>query len=471
VLLAEPPATGLIRIPIAITGSWKGAEKEFGIELEDLNDIRENLAKKPTGEINVDYEHASEVPFGTGSPVLSAGRIIKLDVPEAFNGTGKHILWGWYEPTDRARELIKNKEYRYVSPAIRWGAKDKVTGKTQGTTLTSLALVNKPFLEELPQIQASETVDGQKVFVSLGQLHVPGPVNQVSVAYEQSRSQEVEQSSRQAVGSGGDLNSSTPRLLDSSTKNSREDKSMLKQLKFKTLTDAHLEKHSLPASHKGKIGVFDGDELLGVSDDGPDGWVQKGDDDEEKAKACELFASEVGMAGKALPDISAMVKIGQKHIASPISLFEMIEAHLNSQDKIVMSELDAMVDSGKVRYSAVRRAEEAERKVTAAIKAGKVLGKNRRAALKLALSDAAAFDLFVNEAKPVVDLKTYGHADGGEQTTAQQAFLAEVNAYAKENKVSIRDATQAVITSKPRLWEEHSMEVVANVAPQAAEEE
>ena len=75
------PGTGLIRIPIAVTGDWRGAEKGFSIGLDDLNEIRENFAKKPTGEINVDYEHASEVPFGTGGPVLSAGRVVKLDAP------------------------------------------------------------------------------------------------------------------------------------------------------------------------------------------------------------------------------------------------------------------------------------------------------------------------------------------------------------------------------------------------------
>ena len=83
-LLADVPGTGLIRIPIAVTGTWGGAEKKFSIELEDLEQIRENFTKKPTGEINVDYEHASEAPFGTGGPVLSAGRITRLDEPEPF---------------------------------------------------------------------------------------------------------------------------------------------------------------------------------------------------------------------------------------------------------------------------------------------------------------------------------------------------------------------------------------------------
>jgi hypothetical protein len=165
-MLAEPPATGLIRIPIAVTGNWKGAEKGFSIGLDDLNEIRENFAKKPTGEINVDYEHASEVPFGTGGPVLSAGRVVKLDAPTPYSppqsgrgANGLYILWGWYEPTDRARQLIAGREYRYISPAIRWGAKDKVTGKATGTVLTSVALVNKPFLEEMPEIHLCEMQD------------------------------------------------------------------------------------------------------------------------------------------------------------------------------------------------------------------------------------------------------------------------------------------------------------------------
>ena len=88
------PGTGLIRIPIAVTGDWKGSDKGFSIGLDDLNEIRENFAKKPTGEINVDYEHASEVPFGTGGPVLSAGRITRLDEPEHFRNGNQRAAQG-----------------------------------------------------------------------------------------------------------------------------------------------------------------------------------------------------------------------------------------------------------------------------------------------------------------------------------------------------------------------------------------
>ena len=464
-LLADVPHTGLIRIPIALTGTWAGAEKKFAIELEDLEQIRENFAKKPTGEINVDYEHASEVPFGTGGPVLSAGRIMKLDEPEKFEkkvsgvrgqvsgeapdtrhlAPDTYILWGWFEPTERARELIANREYRYISPAIRWGTKDKVTGKTVGTALTSVALVNKPFLEELPEIHLCEVRESKspgvvefnsstlasstsselgtgkrnQVFVSFQQLHVPGPVNQVSVAYHQPKMD----SAVRSKGSGPESRSLNPESL------SAKENAMAKSLKLKCLTDAHLEEHHLPAEHMGKIGVFDGEELIGVAD-GPEGW--------EPTEA-------------------------------PQDQFTALSESIHD-GKINLVEAGKLADAGRVRFSTILQAQEAERKVNAAVKAGKVLPKNRAYALKVALSDAAAFTALVEQARPVVDLRSHGHAGGGEQPTAQQALMAEVNAYAKENKCSVSAALSEVTKRKPDLWRDYSEEIVA-VAQSASEEE
>lgn len=156
-LLDAVPSNGLLRIPIAITGKWVRGQTEFTITHDDLTEIVSNFAKRPNGEINVDYEHASEMPeVAAGGPVLSAGRIVKIDPPAARKGDGREVLWAWYEPTQRARDLIKNREYRYISPAIDWSAVDKQTGKPQGTTITSIALTNRPFLEELPEIRLSD---------------------------------------------------------------------------------------------------------------------------------------------------------------------------------------------------------------------------------------------------------------------------------------------------------------------------
>jgi len=474
VLLGEPPRAGLIRIPIAITGKWKGADREFSVGLDDLNEIRENFARKPTGEINVDYEHASEVPFGTGGPVLSAGRVVKLDSPEMFkNGSGqmgnsadggpsahlptspsaKYILWGWYEPTSRARELIAHKEYRYISPAIRWGAKDKVSGKVIGTVLTSVALVNKPFLEELPQLELSDAAGDQKILVSLGQLHVPGPVNQVSVAYQQ-----PEQDSRFRIKGSG----KKPESL------SAKEKEMAKTLKLKCLTDEHVEKYGLGPEHKGKIGVFDGEELIGVAPP-PDGWEPidgAGDGDGENGKKlAERFAAEIGLPGTSFVDIAAMVKRGRE---AQLDQFAALSESIHD-GRINLLEAGKLADVGRVTFSTILQAQEAERKVEAAVRAGKVLPKNRAHALKLALSDAACFAALIEQSKPAVDLRAHGHAGGGEQPTAQQVLMGEVKAYAKEHQCAVSVALSEVTKARPDLWRQYSEEIV--IAVEAGEEE
>jgi phage I-like protein len=148
-------ASGKVRIPLAVTGTWVRGSNKFSITPDDLESIVRNFRERQNGEINVDYDHASEMPeVAAGGPIPSAGRIVGIDPPEAQGR--RTFLWGWFEPTERARTLVKNREYRYISPAIDWGAKNKRTGKPQGATLTSVALTNRPFLEEMPQIRLSD---------------------------------------------------------------------------------------------------------------------------------------------------------------------------------------------------------------------------------------------------------------------------------------------------------------------------
>jgi phage I-like protein len=168
-------APGKVRIPIAVTGTWVRGSDRFSITPADLESIVSNFRERQNGEINVDYDHASEMPeVAAGGPIPSAGRIVGIDPPEKLGANSElrmangkdnallatrdshFILWGWFEPTERARTLVRNREYRYISPAIDWGAKNKRTGKPQGATLTSVALTNRPFLEEMPQIRLSD---------------------------------------------------------------------------------------------------------------------------------------------------------------------------------------------------------------------------------------------------------------------------------------------------------------------------
>ena len=52
--------------------------------------------------------------------------------------------------------MIKNGEYRYLSPVLDPQTIDQVTGDDIGWGLHSAALTNKPFLEELGQVWANK---------------------------------------------------------------------------------------------------------------------------------------------------------------------------------------------------------------------------------------------------------------------------------------------------------------------------
>jgi hypothetical protein len=156
ILLDELPRAGgdgLRELPIALVGNWIYQGKPFSLTEDDLKTIVGNFSKRKNGEINIDYDHASEEPeVGRGGPIPSAGRVVRL--------RSDRVLHGGVEFTERAEQLIDKKEYRYFSPAIYRNYPDKQTGKDQGMTLHTVALTNTPFLEELPAIRLSE-IDGE----------------------------------------------------------------------------------------------------------------------------------------------------------------------------------------------------------------------------------------------------------------------------------------------------------------------
>jgi hypothetical protein len=147
----------LAEIPIAVTGSWVKDGHRFSITKEDLDDIVSNFEGRANGTVVVDYEHASERPeVAKGGPVPAAAWIHNLTTKHDSK-LDKDVLWASVEWTPKAKEMIEGGEYRFFSPAIDWGAADKKTGRSKGATLTSGALTNHPFLEELPAIQLSDT--------------------------------------------------------------------------------------------------------------------------------------------------------------------------------------------------------------------------------------------------------------------------------------------------------------------------
>ena len=161
VRLSELGDSGRVKMPVAITGSWvhPANGRDIVITGSDLEMVVRNFLGKSNGEINVDYDHASEMPNLIGQPRPSAGRVLALRGPEPYTdskGIRREILWGSYEPTEMARTMIRKREYRYISPVVQRERLNKTTGLDQGVTITTIALTNTPVLEEMPEIFASE---------------------------------------------------------------------------------------------------------------------------------------------------------------------------------------------------------------------------------------------------------------------------------------------------------------------------
>jgi phage I-like protein len=143
----------LVRIPLMKLGRWVKGNLKFAITRADAGTLLENFRKRQSGELVIDYDHASEFPeLAKGQPIPAAGWLREIDDEPDAQG----VLWGKAEFTQRAREMIAAKEYKYISPGIDWGVRDKVSGEQQGATLTHVALLNRPFFDMLPAVQLSE---------------------------------------------------------------------------------------------------------------------------------------------------------------------------------------------------------------------------------------------------------------------------------------------------------------------------
>jgi phage I-like protein len=397
ITLSADETDGLIRVPLALTGRWMRGKTEFVITREDLESIVRNFRQRQNGEINVDYDHASEMPeVAAGGPVPSAGRIVKLDAPEPLGASSEsgvrgpeskagtsdsglradHLaLWGWYEPTERARALLRNREYRFISPAIEWSARSKRTGKPQGTTLTSVALTNRPFLEELPQIRLSDP-SFQPV-------------------------EEGETGNRKL-----EIGKPTPATQHS------ERAAPVSILHFPVSDQGGPMKHVTLSVHDGKIHLA-----------------------HEELKGEFYFDPE---------DLRAVE-------AATAATFSESGVINYTQARTLLSEAEAQ---GKFVPAAEVFRAQAEHDLEEAVRAGKVLPRQRDDWRRIALSDLPAFRRLMNAQKPVVPLTPVGFAGTPPgDVQAQVKFLAEQRM--RERQISFGQALSEIGREQPDLVQQY----------------
>lgn len=384
--LSAVPAEGPARIPILVTGSWVKGGREVSFTREELSLAVDNFEKLANHDLNVDYDHACEdLERAAGDPTPSAGRIVALDEPEEFRETGngsrekgvhaggsrvpspesRFILYGRYEPTARARTLIKNREYRYVSAAFAKEYPDRKTGEPQGLTLTSVALTNQPFLDELPEVWLSVAgIRDQGLGVRPSQSLTPNP--------------QPLDSTRLSAEQGGEM----PTL-------------------------------NLKCSAEGTHEAFDGDRKVGeFENDHLSDYVAKhvanegGSQDNLSSRgvgvstlsadAHAMFASEVGAAGRSQQEIRDLVALA---LHPPKAEVTVLCESIGTDGRLNLQRLDALDDSGRISRSAWRRAKDAEQRVLGAFQRGQITPAMMAtgAPLRLALSDAAAFKSLVED--------------------------------------------------------------------------
>lgn len=101
-------------------------------------------ASSGAGKIVIDYEHQSLRAEQNGQPAPAAGWFKRMEWREGQGLFALDVEW-----TDKARQMIKSGEYRYLSPVISY---DRETGAV--TRLVSAALTNSPALEGMAELTA-----------------------------------------------------------------------------------------------------------------------------------------------------------------------------------------------------------------------------------------------------------------------------------------------------------------------------
>jgi phage I-like protein len=102
-----------------------------------INDSPEQVIAKFNGRNKpgvIDWEHATEHRAPVGLEAPAAGWIDRLEIRDG-------AIWGHVEWTDRAKQQIAAKEYRFISPVFTY---EKTTRRI--VEITSVALTNQPNL-------------------------------------------------------------------------------------------------------------------------------------------------------------------------------------------------------------------------------------------------------------------------------------------------------------------------------------
>jgi len=410
-------------IPVALTGKWMKRGQEFAITPEDLEAMVRNFAKRKNEQVVIDYEHASETPeVALGGPVPAAGWIHGLRVrssefgarslnSELNNSELRNCLTALIEWTPEARRMIHDGQYRFFSPAIDWNYRDKETGEPQGATLTSGALTNHPFLEELPPLMLTD----------------PGGSAAILAA-----------SSEKPQRAGG----------TTAPAESAEGETPMKKLNLKPLTEG---------PEAGHHGVFDGEDSLGYLDsaefaDYAQQHVENAaDSDAPNGDACtsQELAERIGVTPTTTFDeLRRRLAVGAESEAAASRAILLSEAARDGAlDNTKATEL---AREGRIALADYIAALEADRALSEAVRAGKILPRERQFFFRDALERPREFADYILRAAPRVPLGSLGLASGSALGVDEEVRVRTESVMADE-KLSYSKALKKVFAGDHEL--------------------
>jgi phage I-like protein len=153
------PADAPRWVMLARAGSWQGhpeaPETVTPAHLAAARDYYRRHYAAHGADVVIDYHHASVTAPGRGDTAPAAGWVQQMQL--RADGTE---LWGRVLWTASAARAIARREFRHLSPVLRFGAPDRVTGRPVPMYVHSLALTNTPFLTELTALNHSPAAIG-----------------------------------------------------------------------------------------------------------------------------------------------------------------------------------------------------------------------------------------------------------------------------------------------------------------------
>lgn len=128
--------------PRYVAGAEQGTAEEIAASKFDL--------------VQFDFHHASEMDPTNGDIAVTGAPAQGwvMDAAVRNGPDGKAQLWLYSRFLEPAATYLAEKRYKWVSVSVDFAGRDLVTNEPIGAVLTSIALTNRPFLQELPSIAA-----------------------------------------------------------------------------------------------------------------------------------------------------------------------------------------------------------------------------------------------------------------------------------------------------------------------------